>query len=276
MKIQIKNFIKKHVYSLDGNVGKIIDVYFDDHHWTIRYFVVDTGGIFSRNEVLISPISITRESHQEGKETSYIKVNLTKNQIENSPHAEENKPISRHFEERYFSYYQIPYYWGYDNPWVVGPYESFSKNELYPEKFPNADYGHPQILKTTDNYDYHLRSSKEVIGYRVHSKDEGRFGEVKDIVINPMNFAIEYLLVDPVFFWPGKWVLIDRNVVQEFSWADREVRLNLTREQIHNAPHYEKDKVIDNLLSGRLNEYYRPYRVKTDCSKESDRRASSM
>ena len=28
----------------DGSVGKIADLYFDDHAWIIRYVVVDTGG----------------------------------------------------------------------------------------------------------------------------------------------------------------------------------------------------------------------------------------
>ena len=30
--------------SLDGEIGKVNEFYFDDHHWTIRYLVADTGG----------------------------------------------------------------------------------------------------------------------------------------------------------------------------------------------------------------------------------------
>ena len=29
--------------SLDGEIGKIEEFYFDDHYWTIRYLVVETG-----------------------------------------------------------------------------------------------------------------------------------------------------------------------------------------------------------------------------------------
>jgi hypothetical protein len=29
--------------SLDGEIGKVKEFYFDDQHWTIRYLVADTG-----------------------------------------------------------------------------------------------------------------------------------------------------------------------------------------------------------------------------------------
>ena len=29
--------------SRDGEIGKVNEFYFDDHHWTIRYLVADTG-----------------------------------------------------------------------------------------------------------------------------------------------------------------------------------------------------------------------------------------
>jgi hypothetical protein len=29
--------------SLDGEIGKVKEFYFDDRHWTIRYLVADTG-----------------------------------------------------------------------------------------------------------------------------------------------------------------------------------------------------------------------------------------
>ncbi len=29
--------------SLDGEIGKVKDLYFDDQYWTIRYLIVDTG-----------------------------------------------------------------------------------------------------------------------------------------------------------------------------------------------------------------------------------------
>jgi uncharacterized protein YrrD len=31
------------VGAIDGEIGSVHDVYFDAQHWTVRYFVVDTG-----------------------------------------------------------------------------------------------------------------------------------------------------------------------------------------------------------------------------------------
>ncbi|MBI4893749.1 MAG: PRC-barrel domain containing protein, partial [Acidobacteria bacterium] len=45
------------IHSLDGDLGHIRDFLFDDRGWTVRYFVVETGGYLSSQEVLISPSS---------------------------------------------------------------------------------------------------------------------------------------------------------------------------------------------------------------------------
>ena len=45
--------------SLDGEIGKVNEFYFDDHHWTIRYLVADTGRSWLMDkQVLISPYAL--------------------------------------------------------------------------------------------------------------------------------------------------------------------------------------------------------------------------
>jgi hypothetical protein len=44
--------------SLDGEIGKVEEFYFDDHHWTIRYLVADTGNWLTGRQVLISPYAL--------------------------------------------------------------------------------------------------------------------------------------------------------------------------------------------------------------------------
>ena len=46
------------LHSLDGDIGKAKEFYFDDHHWTIRYLVADTGSWLAVREVLISPYAL--------------------------------------------------------------------------------------------------------------------------------------------------------------------------------------------------------------------------
>ena len=44
--------------SLDGEIGKVKEFYFDDRHWTIRYLVAETGTWLADRQVLISPYAL--------------------------------------------------------------------------------------------------------------------------------------------------------------------------------------------------------------------------
>src|SRR5690606_19431095 len=68
----------------DGEIGKVKDLYFDDHQWRVRYVVVDTGGWLSGRRVLISPVSVGTPDWEE----KTLPVNLTREQVESSPGAE--------------------------------------------------------------------------------------------------------------------------------------------------------------------------------------------
>lgn len=46
--------------ALDGEIGRVKDLYYDDQHWTIRYLVADTGTWLPGRQVLISPWSLKR------------------------------------------------------------------------------------------------------------------------------------------------------------------------------------------------------------------------
>ena len=98
--------------SLDGEIGKVKEFYFDDRHWTIRYLVADTaGGWLMGRQVLISPYALVAVI----KEEQHIAIDLTKMQIERSPSLNRDKPVSHQFEEAYYAFYGWPNYWS-------GPY----------------------------------------------------------------------------------------------------------------------------------------------------------
>ena len=79
------------LHSFDGEIGKVKEFYFDDHHWTIRYLVADTGNWLTGRQVLISPYAMVAVN----KEEEYITIDLTKKQIEDSPSLNSDKPVSR-------------------------------------------------------------------------------------------------------------------------------------------------------------------------------------
>ena len=116
MLIKAKALKGYRLHSLDGEIGKVEELYFDDRHWTIRYLVADTGNWLTGREVLVSPYALG--DINTGKKD--IAINLTKKQIEGSPSLETDKPVSRQFEEDYYSYYGWPLYW--DGPYLWGAY----------------------------------------------------------------------------------------------------------------------------------------------------------
>ncbi|MDP3582936.1 MAG: PRC-barrel domain-containing protein, partial [Ignavibacteria bacterium] len=86
------------LHSHNGEIGKVMEFYFDDNHWTIRYLVADTGGWLTGRQVLIAPYSLESINEEE----QYIKIDLTKKQIEDSPSLNSDKPVSRQFETDYY------------------------------------------------------------------------------------------------------------------------------------------------------------------------------
>src|SRR3954447_16806107 len=101
-------------YSLaarDGRIGHIREFYFDDTHWTIRYAVVQAGNWLTGRLVLLSPHALGKINDED----KTISVDLTRDQIRNSPSPESDRPVSRQFEMDYYTYFGWPYYW-------VGPY----------------------------------------------------------------------------------------------------------------------------------------------------------
>ena len=47
------------LYARDGEIGKLKQIYFDDKHWTVRYFVVHIGSWLLGQDVLVVPSVVT-------------------------------------------------------------------------------------------------------------------------------------------------------------------------------------------------------------------------
>ena len=45
----------------DGKMGEVVDVYFDDERWELRYLVVDTRHSMPQREVLVPRACLTSE-----------------------------------------------------------------------------------------------------------------------------------------------------------------------------------------------------------------------
>ena len=91
----------------DGEIGTVADLLFDDRTWTTRWLVVRTGNWFLRHKVLL-PLSALGKPDAKRRQFS---VQLTRQQVKDSPDADTDLPISRHIEANVFNYYGANPYW---------------------------------------------------------------------------------------------------------------------------------------------------------------------
>ncbi len=225
--------------SLDGEIGKVKEFYFDDKHWTIRYLVADTGNWLTGRQVLISPYVLATAHREE----QYITVLLTKKQIEDSPSLDSDKPVSRQFEEAYHGYYGMPMYWG--GPYMWGAYPFLMHDR--------KTWKEPTYNEKT--WDPHLRSTQDVRGHHIEATD-GEIGHVEDFIVDDETWAIRYLVINTQDWWPGKKVLISPQWIEGVSWDEAKVFVNVLRESIKQSPEYTEQALLTREYETELHRHY--------------------
>jgi hypothetical protein len=235
------------IRAMDGVIGKVDDVYFDDEHWAIRYLVVDTGSWLSGRKVLISPLSMGRPDWI----GELLPVSLTKAQVEQSPDIDTQKPVSRQHEAAYSGYYEYPYYWGGAGLWGMGAFPGSLTTEGMIEEGMKAR----RASMTHTSNDYHLRSCRAVIGYHLHATD-GDIGHVEDLLVDDETWAIRYLIADTSSWWGGHHVLVPPQWIEAVSWSDARVSVDLTRHAIKNAPSYDSAARFDREQERAMYDHY--------------------
>lgn len=229
-------------YSLqarDGDIGTITDVWFDDDRWSVRYLVVRTGGWLLGRKVLLSPAVVL----QLDATRQHIAVDLTREQVENSPPIDSAQPVSRHYESQLHDHY------GWSPYWVGGTFGAMGSmgTDTAPPPEPRAPVSEPP--------EPHLRSSDEVRGYGMHARD-GEIGEVVDFIVHDEDWSIRYLVADTRKWLPGRKVLLAPSWVNAIRWSDKEIAIDVERETLRTAPDYEGPQSIDKLYEVHLYQHY--------------------
>ena len=212
--------------SLDGEIGKVKEFYFDDRYWTVRYLVADTGNWLTGRQVLISPYALVAVV----REDQHITVDLTKKQIESSPSLDSDKPVSQQLEQAYYGHYGWPMYWS--GPYAWGPSPYLERDRTKWNTFPQGEKA----------WDPHLRSTHAVSGHHIQALD-GEVGHVEDFIIDDETWAIRYLIIDTHNWWPGKKVLVSPQWIERVNWIERKVFVNLSRDAIKRSPGYTDESM---------------------------------
>jgi hypothetical protein len=214
----LKGIYGKKLAALDGHIGHVMDFYFDDEAWAIRYVVVDTGFWLTGRLVLLSPRAF--EKLDQSEET--LQVKLRKQQIEDSPSIATHETVSQQFEEQYYRSYGWPVYWQGGQMWGM----SGDPLVLTPQP---QDIAVRRALEPRS--DRHLQSTKKMDGYHVQAVD-GDVGHITGIHVNVRSWAIHEFVVETGHWYSGRKILIAPSKIARISHLEKKVFVELTKEDI--------------------------------------------
>ncbi len=230
----------------DGTIGNIADFLFDDRTWLVRWLVVETGNWLTERKVLLPPPALGKADHDRRE----LPVALTRAQVGASPELSEHEPVSIQLERHLYDYYN----W---EP-IVG--ESYFGEIPIASRFSAPPlFGAPPAARTPavnrDDSDPHLRSLAAISGYHILASD-GAIGKAEDFLIDDAGWGIPFLVVDTGDWWSGKQVLMPPHAVREISWAEREIRLNVSQDQVRTSPPWRPLRDIDSAYEAELHKHY--------------------
>ncbi|MFW5645474.1 MAG: PRC-barrel domain-containing protein [Bacteroidota bacterium] len=242
MKRSLKELMHCKVKAKDGPVGKIKDFLFDQKAWIIRYIDADFGNWFATDRVLIPVIFLDDFDERE----KCFPVRLSKEMIESGPHIEDHMPVSREYETRLASHYDLQPYW---------PFTYFSPvtGAVY---FPSRPLSVPTFDVNESDMQTNLRSFREIKGYRVYATGKD-VGSIADLYIDDRDCQIVYGLIDiSNWFAPGKKILLSVEGMEQISYLDHVIHISVSPGKLDEAPEFQKYGKLSETKERRLYDYF--------------------
>lgn len=238
----IKELLGYELMATDGEIGKVDDFLFSDDDWFIRYLVVDTGPWIFGRKVLIATDSLM----QPVWDSKTFPVNLTREEVKNSPDMDLAKPVSRIHEEQLRSYYNWPVYWG--------ALSSMPRAPMYiPPNLFNQGKGKPEPAPEEQS---HLRSASTLLNYRVFATD-GETGEVSDFIMDDEIWQFRYVVTDTSGkLEQDKEVLIALEWINSIEVDTKDIYIDLSREAIRFSPKFDPNLPVNRQYEEVLYDYH--------------------
>lgn len=218
------------IHATDGEMGKVKDIYFDDHSWAIRYAQIDTNKWLPTRNVYVSPSSFKGVN----VEDELVEVNHTKETIKNSPTIPADSEISTANEESLTEYYGWNRYWRGQNLWGA-------VDRPFVPKIPDQDEENAKKrteMEMNENRNYVLLNESDTLGMKVHGHD-GKMGEVTDLVFDDEYWKIQYLAIKFVKLPAERYYLIDTKHITSVEWTEKDLYVDLKADYLEALTSYE-------------------------------------
>lgn len=230
------------VNGIDGDVGSIADILFDDESWRIRYLAVRSGGWLDQRTVLVAPHTLVSAD----VDARVIHVPLSQEQIRHSQTLDTDPPLYRQHELQRRA--ETPPLWttygGMYEPSMLS-YASLTYDAWEHER---------QSLQEAD-FDPHLRSAQTIQSYRVESAT-GELGHVVDLILDDEDWMLRYVVIETGQWFAKQRVLVPTRQVDEISWERRTLVTELSQEQLAASPAYTEALLGEPGFEARLLSHY--------------------
>jgi uncharacterized protein YrrD len=218
------------VRATDGDIGRVHDLYLDNN-WFIRYLGVDTGSWLAHRLLIISMHALGTPVWQD----EVLPVMLSQSQVENSPELDPSQSLSRQQFLKLHQYYDWPTQ-DLERSLRMMPSPTNAPFSAPPPPDTGADLEDVNsrlgaIRTQTENL--RLRSSRQMLGYQVMSKEE-QIGLVEDLFFSEDDWLIQYILLDTHSWAPDRRVLIPSRSIEGINWSAMKIYADITRQYLDN------------------------------------------
>ncbi|MEZ5292298.1 MAG: PRC-barrel domain-containing protein [Vicinamibacterales bacterium] len=219
---------------VDGDIGRVRDLYFDDDRWVVRYLVVGTGGWLGP-DVLLSPVMVSGVDWARHR----LRFALTRDEVARGPSINLVRPVSRRDETRYYAYFGFAPYWTDTGIWPQAAAPGIFADEAAATRARAAASLAPPRAPADAEAEAHLHSARAVTGYDIAAAD-GRIGHFHGFLVDEDSWAIRYLEVT-TGHWIGRTaVAVAREALGHVDWPERVVTVGLTRHEIETGPRVDR------------------------------------
>jgi hypothetical protein len=223
MQYSARNIIGCAILARDGLCGEVHDVLFGDDSWNIRYVVsrAIVAGVNRDFQLAIEAI------HSLNLHNRSIQFSGTVGEAQSKTHIDQDPPVSRQQQLKRTALWALGPIYELDFTWGAFPVMPFWLAST------TRKLGSGGNSKERATYNPHLRSSREVIGYRVQAPD-GKAGRVVDILCDDGNHHVEYLVVATRRLWRHTRVLLPLTSVHGICWSLMRVTTKLSKSAVRS------------------------------------------
>ena len=215
MQRRASDFTGYSIEAIDGTVGHISDILFEDQNWKLRWFVVNTGSWLIGRQILIHPDALQPADIR----NRAFPVSLTKCQVEASPDLRSDQPVSLQMDQDLSDYY------GYSSLIGDGLYGGLGLGLLGDGT--SRVITDPRLAAPSRD-DHQLLSIGATTGFQIHALD-GDIGHLDDFLVDDEDWTVTFAIVATKNWGFGKHVLVSPSDIQATNVFARYVPVNLTR-----------------------------------------------